>query len=231
MKRILLPQLKKPETQLNNPKGVTVEKIGDIHNADLNTLHINDTIDETFGIGSIDVQNALNDLDDTKPLTVIINSPGGSVWEAITIHNMLAQWPSELTTHISGVAASAASFLALVGDVRTISDNGTYMIHNPWAVVGGNAVELRSFADLLDKTADGLVEMYERRSNLTGSEIRDALRGPEGTDGTYFTASEALAAGFVTGIVDTQRKPKEGQQASTGCPSRKISAWKRFLEI
>jgi len=201
--------LPKVNDNRHKPENLELEKIGEIHNAATNTLHINDEIDSWFGISADDVKNALSELDDSQPLRVVIDSPGGSVYEAISIHNQIAEWPSEVTTHVSSLAASAASFIAMVGDKRTIADNAEFMIHNAWTIAAGNAVDFRAFAGMLEKIDSNLADMYERKSNLSREEVVNLLNGEEGSDGTYLNAQEALDAGFMTEVIDTSRKDRK----------------------
>ena len=201
--------LPKVNDNRHKPENLELEKIGEIHNKATNTIHINDEIDSWFGISADDVKNALSDLDDSQPLRVVIDSPGGSVYEAISIHNQIAEWPSEVTTHISSIAASSASVIAMVGDQRTIADNAKVMVHNPWTIAMGNAKEFRALANMLDKTGDGLIDMYERKTTLSRDELVALMDGEDGADGTYIDAQEALDAGFVTEVIDTSRKDRK----------------------
>lgn len=187
---------------------VVVERTGTIYNAGTNTLEINDVIDDWFGVSSLEVSEALKDMDESQPLTVRINSPGGMVYEALAIHNMIAEWPQQVTTHVVSLAASAATVIAMVGDTRTMSDNAEFMVHNPWTFTWGNSNELRTTAKHLDRVAENLLDMYERKSNLSRQKIKDLLNGPEHDDGTFMTAKEALEAGFITQIIDTSRTPE-----------------------
>lgn len=205
-KKLTLPKM---NDNRRKPENLEIEKIGDIHNKATNSIHINDEIDSWFGISADDVKNALAELDDSQPLRVVIDSPGGSVYEAISIHNQIAEWPEEVTTHVSSIAASAASFIAMVGDKRTIADNAEFMIHNAWTIAAGNAVDFRAFAGMLEKIDSNLADMYERKSNLSREEVVNLLNGEEGSDGTYLNAQEALDAGFMTEVIDTSRKDRK----------------------
>jgi ATP-dependent protease ClpP protease subunit len=221
-----------PKINDNRPKpeNIEIEKVGTIHNAATNTLHINDMIDNWMGISAEDVKNALSEMDETQPLRVVINSDGGSVYEAIAIHNQIAEWPGEVTTHISSLAASSASFIAMVGDKRTIADNAKFMIHHPWTFAAGNAAEFRALAGMLDKTGEGLIDMYDRKSSLSREEISSLMTGEDGADGTYLSATEALDAGFVTGIVDTSRS-KPANSVLNALKPRLISARIKISDI
>ncbi len=209
MPRIKLPELRNPQHSLRQlyAKHVKVERTkGKTFAKETNTLHISGVIDDWIGISAAIVNEALQELDESQPLRVVINSVGGYVYEAIAIHNLLADWPKEVTTHVNSIAASAATIIALVGDKRTISDNAEFMVHQPWSYVMGNAVELRAAADHLDKTSNKILDLYERKSSLSREEIEALLNGVEGEDGTYLTAQETLDAGWATEIINTSRQ-------------------------
>ena len=214
-----MPRMKLP-TPRNSPKSrdiygnVKVEKTGKIYSMETNTLHINGIIDDWFGVSADEVSEALAEMDDSQPLKVVINSDGGLVFEAIAIHNMIADWPSAVTTHVTSMAASAATTIFMVGDERTMSDNAEFMIHHPWTIAMGNAPEFRGVADHLDRTAEKIIDMYDRKSNLERDEINALMHGPEGTDGTYMTATETVEAGFATGIIDTSRGGTEDAESN-----------------
>lgn len=212
MPRIKLPELRKPQHSLRQlyAKHVKVERTKSKTFArETNTLHISGVIDDWIGVSAAIVNEALQELDETQPLRVVINSVGGYVYEAIAIHNLLADWPAEVTTHVNSIAASAATIIALVGDKRTISDNAEFMVHQPWTYAMGNAIELRAAADHLDKTTAKILNLYERKSSLSRQEIEALLNGPEGEDGTYLTAQETLDAGWATEIISTSRQSDE----------------------
>src|SRR5688572_9757277 len=74
---------------------------------------------------------------------VRINSPGGSVFDGVTIYNLLRSFPASIETQVDGLAASVASVIALAGDKITIAENGMMMIHDPWMFAIGDAEEMR----------------------------------------------------------------------------------------
>lgn len=90
--------------------------------------------------------------------------PGGAVFDALAMFNALRQHPANIEVSIMGVAASAASLVAMAGDKITMSDNAFMMVHNPMSLAAGNADELRDLADTLDKIAASLVSIYSNRT-------------------------------------------------------------------
>jgi len=134
---------------------------------------------------------------DAEQVTVRINSMGGSVPDGIAIHNAIKRHPAATTTVVDGMALSIASLIALAGDTVEMAENATMMIHAPWTVVGGNAVDLRATADLLDTWASAMATSYAAKSGQSNEAVMALL-----TDGKdhWYTAAEALAAGFVDSV-------------------------------
>jgi ATP-dependent Clp protease protease subunit len=130
-------------------------------------------------------------------LNVEINSPGGDVFAGIAIFNMLRASGKEIVVKVMGVAASAASLIAMAGDRIVMPKNTFMMIHNPWSFAMGNADELRKTADTLDTIGTALLETYAAKTGLSNDEITSMLA----TD-TWLTADEALEKGFATEVID-----------------------------
>lgn len=130
-----------------------------------------------------------------KNIDLHINSPGGAVFDGVAIYNLLKQHPANITTYIDGIAASIASVIALAGDKVIMAENALYMMHNPFGVVMGNSADMRSMADVLDKIRGTMTGVYAGKSGKDDAEI-NALLDAE----TWFTADEALEAGFIDEI-------------------------------
>ena len=124
-----------------------------------------------------------------------INSPGGEVFDGITIYNLLKQHPATITTYIDGIAASIASVIALVGDKVVMAENALYMMHNPSGMVIGNANDMRSMADVLDKVRGSMLTVYSGKSGKEDQAIVSMLDAE-----TWMNADEALEAGFIDEI-------------------------------
>lgn len=124
-------------------------------------------------------------------LTVRINSPGGSVDEAIAIYNALERHSGGVDVAIDSLAASAASFIAMVGKKVTIADGGALMIHSPWTIALGNATELRKTADILDTYQERISGAYKKRLKVSDEELATML-----AEETWFNASQAIEAGL-----------------------------------
>lgn len=128
-------------------------------------------------------------------IRVRINSPGGDVFEGIAILNALRAHPAHITTIVDGLAASAASFIAMAGDEIVIARNAEVMIHDPSAVCIGNAADMRDMVDQLDRIGDNIASMYADRAGGTVEQWREAMLAE-----TWYSDEEALAAGLVDRI-------------------------------
>ena len=124
-----------------------------------------------------------------------INSPGGVVFDGVTIYNLIKQHPATVTTYIDGLAASIASVIALAGDKVIMAANALYMVHNPTGLAMGTANDMRSLADVLDKIAGTMVGTYVSKTGQSEADIRAMLDAE-----TWMTADEALEAGFIDEI-------------------------------
>jgi ATP-dependent Clp endopeptidase proteolytic subunit ClpP len=144
-----------------------------------------------WGVSARDFRDALKELGQVEQINLSINSPGGSVFDGIAIHNMLARHKAKVTVHIDGVAASIASVIAMAGDEIVMPQNAMMMIHNPAGVVVGQSKDMRDMAEALDKIRDAIVSSYARRTKMQSEEI-NALLDAE----TWLTAGEAVEMGF-----------------------------------
>lgn len=161
-------------------------------------VHIFDVIG-MWGVSAADFSEALRSLGTTVPeIDLRINSPGGDTTVGSAIYTMLQRQQArgtKVNVYIEGLAASMASYLAMVGDTITIADNALMMIHNPGAVEIGEAKDMRRTADLLDKVRANMVSVYARRSGQTPETV-EAIMDAE----TWYTAEEAVAMGFADSI-------------------------------
>ncbi len=126
----------------------------------------------------------------TDKINVRINSEGGDMFAGIAIRNMLASHPGEVTCIVEGLAASSASIVAMAG--KTVMRSGAMMmIHNPWAIVAGDADDMRAAAGMLDKSKSALVSIYQDKTGKSEAELKAMLSAE-----TWMTAGEAVEAGF-----------------------------------
>lgn len=158
-------------------------------------IYIYDPIGGDFwseGVTAKQFTKDLNALSNVKTINLHINSPGGSVFEALAIYNALKEHPANVITNIDGLAASAATFIALAGDTVVMAENAMFMIHNPWSMMAGDAEDLRKEADVLDKLRESMASIYMGRFSGTEEELIAALDAE-----TWYSAEEAMNAGFI----------------------------------
>lgn len=165
------------------------------------TIYIYDAI----GFFGIEAQKLVQEIDqlEATDITLRINSPGGDVFDGAAIYNAFDRHPAKVHVKIDGVAASMASLIALAGDDIEMSDNAFYMIHKPWSMVLGSADDMRQEAVLLDKIESTAVGIYAKRSGMTDEQIRGLLAAE-----TWYTAEEAMDAGFIDKIAGNGRESR-----------------------
>lgn len=151
-----------------------------------------------FGISAKDFLTDLQGLGDAESITLRINSPGGSVFDGIAIHNALKRHQAKVTVFIDGIAASIASVIAMAGDEVIMPENAMLMIHDPSGLVWGTATDMRAMAEALDRMKSGLVAAYRDKSGIEDAEIENLMARE-----TWITAQEAVALGFA----DRMEKP------------------------
>lgn len=161
--------------------------------AKANTPDAEISIYDEIGAWGVTAKDFIGELRNVKAqsITLSINSPGGSVFDALAIYNALRQHEASVTVKVMGVAASAASLIAMAGDKIIMPENAFMMIHNPINFAYGNAEDMREMADILDKIGASLVATYVARTGLPEDEVK-ALLDAE----TWLNAEEAVEKGF-----------------------------------
>lgn len=134
---------------------------------------------------------------DAKPLTVRINSGGGSVFDGIAIHTAIKNRKAPTNVYVDALAASAASIIAMAGDTITMAAGSFLMIHRAWGMAVGNCQEMREMADTLDKLDNSLVTIYEARTGQEPAGIKAAMDAE-----TWYTAGEAVALGYADSVAE-----------------------------
>lgn len=153
-----------------------------------------------YGVSAKGFLAELGALPDGTPVDLRLNSPGGSVFDAVAIYNALKRHAGTVTVWIDGIAASAASYVAMAGDEIVMPENAFLMIHDPSGLAMGTAGDMRAMAEALDKIAGSLVRGYAAKSGKTDDEIA-ALMAAE----TWFDAADAVEAGFADRLADPVR--------------------------
>jgi ATP-dependent protease ClpP protease subunit len=149
----------------------------------------------------------LEEVGDVQALEVRLNSPGGDMFDGVAIYNTLRNHPAKVTAYVDGLAASAASVIAMGADELVMGTGTQLMIHDAWALSVGNADEMRAQAAVMDQLSDSMADIYADRAGGTPLEWRDAMRAE-----SWYGADEAVQAGLADRIV--KRDPKAGDAAS-----------------
>jgi ATP-dependent Clp protease protease subunit len=150
----------------------------------------------------------LDALGDIDTLNIYINSGGGDVFAAQAIYSMLNRHKAQKTTYVDGLAASAASVIAMVGDKRIMPNNAMFMIHKASSIAAGNASDFRKRADDLEKIEESIISVYQEKSGLEREKIIELM-----TAETWMTAKEAKDYGFI----DEIDEEKEVAACLDGC--------------
>ena len=179
-----------------------------------NTIGIYDPIGYDYwddsGVTAKRSSAALRSLDGAD-VVVNINSPGGDVFEGLAIYNLLREYKGHVTVRVLGVAASAASFIAMAADEIQIARAGFFMIHNAWTGVWGNRNDLRETADFLEQIDDTIADIYHVRSGLSMDELKadmDKERWINGRDAIDSGFADAFLPSDVV-VEDTKNFTKE----------------------
>ena len=179
-----------------------------------NTIGIYDPIGYDYwddsGVTAKRISAALRSLDGAD-VVVNINSPGGDVFEGLAIYNLLREYKGHVTVRVLGVAASAASFIAMAADEIQIARAGFFMIHNAWTGLWGNCNDLRETADFLEQIDDTIADIYHVRSGLSMDELKadmDKERWINGRDAIDSGFADAFLPSDVV-VEDTKNFTKE----------------------
>jgi ATP-dependent protease ClpP protease subunit len=151
-----------------------------------------------YGVSAKAFLADLGKLPDKAPLILRLNSPGGSVFDAVAIYNALQRHAGTVTVSIDGIAASAASYIAMAADEIIMPENAFLMIHDPSGMVMGTASDMRSMAEALEKIGASLIKGYAAKSGKSEEGIAKLMAKE-----TWLDAAEALDMGFA----DTMAEP------------------------
>jgi len=153
-----------------------------------------------YGVSAKGFLAELGALPEGTPVNLRLNSPGGSVFDAVAIHNALKRHAGPVTVWIDGIAASAASYIAMAGDEIVMPENAFLMIHDPAGLVMGTAEDMRAMAEALDKVKGSLGSGYAAKSGRTTEEVSGLMSAE-----TWFDASDAVAQGFADRLIEPVR--------------------------
>ena len=154
----------------------------------------------SWGMSSSTVREYLNSI--TGDVKVILDSPGGSVFEGISIHNAFKEYDKGTVTMVMGsLVASITTYIAMAGDKIVAHDNSTFMIHNAWTFTYGDENELRKVADVLAGLSSLIAKKYISKTGKSKELIKQAMDKE-----SYFFGNEILDFGFCDEIISTENQ-------------------------
>ncbi len=152
------------------------------------------------GITAKSFDNQLKKLGNVRSIDLRIDSPGGSVFDGRTIYTRLVQHRAKINVYIDGVAASAASFIAMAGDNISIAEGGFFMIHDASAVTVGNKKKHEETLALLRTVDDTILQTYVARTGLSAKQIEEWM-----SDEKWFTGKEAVENRFADDLMENKK--------------------------
>lgn len=153
-------------------------------------VYIYDEIGGSFGVDANELVQEIN-ASTADAIDVHINSPGGDLFDSISIYNALYKHPANVTVYVDSLAASGASIITMSGDKRVMMPGSQLMIHDALAVLVGNAADFRSMATFLDRQSDNIADIYSMRAGGKPEEHRTRMLAE-----TWMFASESVEMGY-----------------------------------
>lgn len=172
-------------------------------------IYLYGAVGESFFEDSISAKKFADELGkldkNIKEITVRINSPGGDVFDGISIYNLIQskKKTAKVICMVDGLAASIASIIMLAGDEVIMNEGSLMMIHKPWSMALGNSDDLEKMINRLDSVEEQLLSIYSKKTKLSRSELRLMLSA-DGGEGTWMDANTAKEMGFVDRIAEDQ---------------------------
>ncbi|MFV2067955.1 MAG: head maturation protease, ClpP-related [Pirellulales bacterium] len=164
--------------------------------ADTAELYLYDEIG-FYGIDAKTFADDLGGLGDVSQIDLRINSPGGDVFDGFAIYNLLIQNPAKVTVKVDGLAASAASVVAMAGDTIEMAPSSSLMVHNAWTIAVGDADELDQAAAQLRRVSTQIANVYATRRGVPISKITEWMAAE-----SWWSADEAVQVGMADRVVE-----------------------------
>jgi ATP-dependent protease ClpP protease subunit len=182
------------------------------------TIHLYDEI----GMWGVSADMFMTDLAEigSRDLLLRINSPGGEVFDGVAIYNALQRHAGSITAHVDGLAASAASFIAMAADEIVMESGSQMMIHDAQGMCWGNEADARALADMLGRTSGTIALIYSERAGGTADEWRERMRAE-----TWYDGAGAVAAKLADRVGESrQRDTGAGQTDGQKAVSNRVDA-------
>lgn len=192
---------------------------------DTGELYIYEMIGEDWwtggGVTAKKIVEALDALKGVSTVNVYINSEGGDVFEAKAIFENLKRFAAEKVVHVDGIAASAATFIAMAGDRIITAPAATWMVHEAWAMAVGRAGDMRAMADVLDLENRAIAETYAARTKRSAEEMVELMAAE-----TWMSAQEAKDLGFTDEIAreEAASQVDDEKMAARSTPAISLAA-------
>ena len=195
-----------------------------VRNEEGRTLYLDGAIaEETWFGDEITPKQFKNELfSENGDITVWINSPGGDVFCASQIYNMLMDYPGKVTVKIDGIAASAASVIAMAGGEVFMSPVSMMMIHNPMTIAFGDSTEMEKAIAMLDEVKESIINAYELKTGLSRAKLSHLMDAE-----SWFNAKKAVELGFADQVMFQQ--DSQSQPASEGAIFSKMAVVNSLL--
>ena len=146
----------------------------------------------------------------TGPVVIWLNSPGGDCIAASQIYSMLMDYKGDVTVKIDGIAASAASVIAMAGTKVLMAPTALMMIHNPATTAFGDHADMRKAIEMLDEVKESIINAYEIKTSLSHTQLSHMM-----DDTTWMNAKKAIELGFADGLLEnTTAAPVEAEAYS-----------------
>lgn len=182
-------------------------------------IYLYDVIDPYWGASAAGLVEAL-DAAAGKPVCLHINSPGGDVFEGRAMAAAIAAYPAPVEACVEGICASAATYPALAAARTCMVEGALWMVHNSWTLAYGDKTALRQTADLLEKIDGTIVTTYCRKTKCTAEQAQAWMDAE-----TWFTAEEALAAGFCDEIEPDSQQADATEDTAAAADRWNLSAY------
>ncbi|WP_313349796.1 head maturation protease, ClpP-related [Paracoccus sp. (in: a-proteobacteria)] len=194
-------QFDRPQAYQGDPQSTALERWKPLSaEASDATISIYDVIGEDWwtgeGVTAKRIAGALRAIG-KSPVAVSINSPGGDMFEGLAIYNLLREHPAEVTVRVMGMAASAASIIAMAGDRLEMGLGSFLMIHNSWGGVIGNQHDMREAAETFAEFDAAMADIYAARTGLKAGDVAKLMN-----DETWMRAEKAMELGFADGAFE-----------------------------
>ena len=177
-----------------------------VRNEEVRTLYLDGAIAEETWLGDeiTPKQFKAELMNGSGDITVWINSPGGDVFAASQIYNMLMDYPGKVTVKIDGLAASAASIIAMAGSEVLMSPVSMMFIHNPMTLAFGDTVEMEKAIAMLGEVKESIINAYELKTGMSRAKLSHLMDAE-----TWFNAKKAVELGFADSILFTDSREEK----------------------